>query len=218
MKTEQNAAAQTGAADEPQAKGYHFNTFSGVFVPSILTILGVVMFMRLGIVTGRLGILGGLGILLFAESIAVATGLSISAISTNTPVKSGGPYFLISRSLGPGFGTSIGLTYFVSQSLSVPFYIIGFTEAFVTVFPAYAQSALWVGMIPLAVLFVIAIIGANWAIRAQYAIMAILGVSIVVILASAAFCVPGPSAYTFRANLYAQDDLNVNILDRKSVV
>ena len=205
MKPEQNETA------EP-AKGYRFNTFSGVFLPSILTILGVVMFMRLGTVTGELGITGALGILLFAESIAVATGLSISAISTNTPVRSGGPYFLISRSLGPGFGASIGLTYYVSQSLSVPFYVIGFTEAFITVFPAYAPIQLWVGMIPLLILFTIAIIGANWAIRTQYVIMAILALSIVVILSSAAFGVPGPSTEMFRANLHAKRGLNVNIL------
>ncbi len=197
------------STDEPK-KGYHFNTFSGVFLPSILTILGVVMFMRLGTVTGRLGILGALGILLCAESIAVATGLSISAISTNTPVKSGGPYFLISRSLGPGFGASIGLTYYVSQSLSVPFYVIGFTEAFVTVFPSFASAQLWVGMIPLAALFTVAVVGANWAIRTQYVIMAILAISIVVILTSAAVC--GPTPEQFRANLHAQEGLNVNIL------
>ena len=125
-----------------QKQGYQFNTFSGVFLPSILTILGVVMFMRLGTIVGDLGILGALGILLFAESIAIATGLSISAISTNTPVRSGGPYFLISRALGPGFGSAIGLTYYGSQSLSVPFYIIGFTEAVITVFPALLCMAL----------------------------------------------------------------------------
>ena len=205
MSTEQN-----GTADSK--KGYHFNTFSGVFLPSILTILGVVMFMRLGSVTGEVGILGVLGILLLAESIAVATGLSISAISTNTMVRGGGPYFLISRSLGPGFGSSIGLTYFVSQSLSVPFYVIGFTNAFIMVFPSYAPAQLWVGLIPLFVLFVIAIIGANWAIRTQYAIMAILAISIVVILASAIFSTPGPSLEQFQANLHAREGLNVNIL------
>ncbi len=205
MKPEQNSPAA-----EPAAKGYRFNTFSGVFLPSILTILGVVMFMRLGTVTGELGILWALGILLVAESIAVATGLSISAISTNTPVKSGGPYFLISRSLGPGFGTSIGLTYYVSQSLSVPFYVIGFTEAFVKVFPSFAANQLWVGMIPLLVLFAIAIVGANWAIRTQYVIMAILAVSIVVILASAAVC--GPTAGQFQANLHAKGGMKVNVL------
>ena len=67
-----------------EQKGYRFNTFAGVFLPSILTILGVVMFMRLGTIVGELGVVGAFGILLFAESIALATGLSISAISTNT--------------------------------------------------------------------------------------------------------------------------------------
>ena len=205
MKPEQNET-------DTEKKGYHFNTFSGVFLPSVLTILGVVMFMRLGSVTGEVGILGGLGILLFAESIAVATGLSISAISTNTMVGGGGPYYLISRSLGPGFGASIGLTYFVSQSLSVPFYITGFTGALSQTFPNAAISTLWLGLIPLVILFVIAIVGANWAIRTQYLIMAILGLSIMVIIASAAFSTPGPSAEMFRANLYAKKGLDVNIL------
>ncbi|MBP5584725.1 MAG: hypothetical protein J6Y92_00050 [Lentisphaeria bacterium] len=204
MNPEQNQPA------EPAAKGYSFNTFSGVFLPSILTILGVVMFMRLGSVTGEVGILGVLGILFLAESIAFATGLSISAISTNTMVRGGGPYYLISRSLGPGFGSSIGLTYFVSQSLSVPFYITGFSDAFVTVFPSYAPALLWVGMIPLLILFIIAIIGANWAIRTQYAIMAILALSIVVIIASAIAC--GPSAEQFQANLHARKGLDLNVL------
>ena len=165
-----------------EKKGYQFHTFSGVFLPSILTILGVVMFMRLGTIVGQLGILGALGILFFAESIAVATGLSISSISTNTPVLSGGPYFLISRSLGPEFGSSIGLTYYVSQSLAVPFYVIGFTEAVVTVFPALAPYQFWVSTIPLMILFVIAMIGTDWAIRTQYVIFATLGLSIVIIV------------------------------------
>jgi len=190
--------------------GYQFNTFCGVFLPSILTILGVVMFMRLGTIVGELGILGGIGILLFGESIAVATGLSISSISTNTPVQSGGPYFLISRSLGPGFGSSIGLTYFVSQSLSVPFYIIGFTEAVVTVFPNLAQYQLAVSLIPLLLLFTVALIGANWAIRTQYFIMAILGISILVIFLGA--FAAGPSVVQLNDNLFTPRDEHIDIL------
>ena len=149
-------------------QGYQFNTFSGVFLPSILSILGVVMFMRLGSNIAKFGTGGALGILFFAETIAVATGLSISAISTNTAVRGGGPYFLISRSLGPGFGSSIGITYYASQSLAVPFYIIGFSEAFLNTFPNCGWSALWVGLVPLTILAAIAIVGADWAVRAQY--------------------------------------------------
>ena len=193
-----------------QKQGYRFHTFSGVFLPSLLTILGVVMFMRLGTIVGELGILGALGILFFAESIALATGLSISAISTNTPVQSGGPYFLISRALGPGFGSAIGLTYYVSQSLSVPFYIIGFTEAVITVFPGLAPHALYVSLIPLLVLFGIAMIGANWAIRTQYVIFFVLGVSVLAIFA-AALGAP-PDSARFLETLHAVPGSRVDIL------
>ena len=193
-----------------QEQGYQFNTFSGVFLPSILTILGVVMFMRLGTIVGELGIAGALGILLFAESIAVATGLSISAISTNTPVQSGGPYFLISRALGPGFGSAIGLTYYVSQSLSVPFYILGFTEAMITVFPELKPFQLYVSMIPLVTLFGIAMIGANWAIRTQYVIFLVLGISILAIFA-AALGTP-PEAARLTENLSAAPGQKLDIL------
>lgn len=190
--------------------GYRFNTFSGVFLPSILTILGVVMFLRLGAIVGEIGIFGTLGLLLFAESIAVSTGLSISSISTNTPVQSGGPYFLISRALGPGFGTSIGLTYYVSQTLSVPFYIIGFSEAVVTLYPDLATHQLWLCMVPLLVLFVIALIGANWAIRTQYIIITILGISIIAMMGGA--WVAGPSVEQMKANLYAMPGRNMDIM------
>ena len=191
-------------------KGYQFHTFSGVFLPSLLTILGVVMFMRLGTIVGQLGILGALGILFFAESIAVATGLSISSISTNTPVLSGGPYFLISRSLGPEFGSSIGLTYYVSQSLAVPFYVIGFTEAVVTVFPALAPYQFWVSTIPLMILFAIAMIGTDWAIRTQYVIFATLGLSIVIIVLAAVWT--GPSMEQLHTNLKVLPGKKVDIL------
>lgn len=190
--------------------GYQFNTFSGVFLPSILTILGVVMFMRLGTIVGELGVVWALVILFFAESIAAATGLSISAISTNTPVKSGGPYFLISRALGPGFGASIGLTYFVSQSLSVPFYIIGFGEALITFFPELAIFQWWISIIPLVVLFAVAMIGANWAIRTQYVIMGVLALSIIVIFVSAIAC--GPNLKQLAANADVISGKSINIL------
>ncbi len=192
------------------SQGYRFKTFSGVFLPSILTIFGVVLFMRLGTVVGQVGVSGAIGILFFAESIAIATGLSISAISTNTKVESGGPYFLISRSLGAGFGSSIGLTYFVSQSLSVPFYIIGFAEAITLQYPGLAQYPLLVNFIPLAVLFVISLIGANWAIKTQYLIFSLLALSIIAIFAGGFF--GHPSISQLAVNWDAAPGTSVDIL------
>jgi amino acid transporter len=161
-------------------------TFGGVFTPSILTILGVIIFMRAGFVIGQAGIFQAFLILFLASSIIALTSLSISAISTNTPVAGGGAYFLISRALGPSFGGSIGLALFSVQAISVPFYIIGFTEALIRTFPATAVHFRTIALITATILFCIAYVGAKWAIKTQYVIMTILGFSIFVFMAGAA--------------------------------
>lgn len=160
-------------------------TFGGVFTPSILTILGVIMFMRAGFVVGQAGVLQALLILVLAKSISLTTSLSIAAVSTNTPVAGGGAYFLISRSLGPEFGGAIGLALFLAQAVSVPFYILGFTESLVRSFPEMTAHFRSIGLVTAAVLFVIAYVGARWAVKAQYLIMAILGLSIFAFLGGA---------------------------------
>jgi amino acid transporter len=155
-----------------------FGTFGGVFTPSILTILGVVMFMRAGFVVGQAGIASALLILALATLITFLTGLSISAVSTNTPVKAGGAYFLISRSLGPEFGGAIGLALFLAQALAVPFYVLGFVEALVATLPQAQAYFLPIGLVVTTVLFIINYVGAGWAIKAQYFILAVLVVSV----------------------------------------
>lgn len=155
-----------------------FGTFGGVFTPSILTILGVIMFMRSGFVTGQAGLGSAILILVIATSITFLTGLSISAISTNTTVEGGGAYFLISRSLGPEFGGAIGVALFFAQALAVPFYILGFVEALTTTFPEALPYFLPIGLGTLTVLFVINYVGASWAIKTQYVVLSILVASI----------------------------------------
>jgi amino acid transporter len=155
-----------------------FGTFGGVFTPSILTILGVVMFMRAGFITGQAGIASAILILGVSTMITFLTGLSISAVSTNTPVKAGGAYFLISRSLGPEFGGAIGLALFLAQALAVPFYVLGFVEALVTTLPQAQPYFLPIGLVTTTVLFIVNYVGAGWAIKAQYFILAILAVSV----------------------------------------
>lgn len=164
--------------EKRQNKSHAFSTFGGVFTPSILTILGVIMFMRANFVVGQGGILGALLILLIGKSITLLTGLSLGGISTNTRVKGGGAYFLISRSLGPEFGGAIGLTLFVAQTLSVPFYILGFVEAVVRTFPALEPHFLLLGLATAVILFVLAFVGADWAIRVQYVILALIAASV----------------------------------------
>jgi amino acid permease-like protein len=111
-------------------------TFEGVFTPSVLTILGIILFLRLGFVVGSAGLKGALPILLLANGISVLTSLSLSAISTNIRVKGGGVYYLISRTLGREFGGAIGIVLFLAQSISIAFYCIGFGEALAVIVSA----------------------------------------------------------------------------------
>ena len=162
-----------------------FGAFGGVFTPCTLTILGVIMFMRANFVIGEAGILGAIAILVIAKSITVLTALSASAISTNMQVRGGGAYFLISRVLGPEFGGAIGIVLFLAQAVSAPFYVLGFTEALVQTMPALAPHYAAIAFGTAGVLFVVAYIGAGWAIKVQYGIMAVLAVSIVAFLGGA---------------------------------
>src|SRR6056297_2191076 len=121
---------------EGESQGYQFGAFKGVFLPSILTILGVIMFLRLGWVLGHVGLISTLLIVTLATSVTLLTGLSLSMLSTNTRIGGGGAYYIISRSLGLEIGGAIGLPLYGAQALGVAFYIAGFSEAVVTVFPA----------------------------------------------------------------------------------
>lgn len=158
-----------------------FGTFAGVFTPSVLTILGVILFMRAGFVVGQAGIFQALLILMVAKLITSLTSLSVSAISTNMEVRGGGAYFLISRVLGPEFGGAIGLALFFAQALSVPFYILGFVEALIRSYAHLSPYFLWITLGTATLLYGIAYVGAQWAIKAQYVIMTLLGLSLVAV-------------------------------------
>ena len=170
---------------QEHTRGHQFGTFGGVFTPSTLTILGVVLFMSAGGVIGQAGVIHSILILMIAKSITLLTGASIAAISTNSEIKGGGAYFLISRSLGPESGGAIGLTLFLAQALSVPFYILGFTEALTLAIPATNPYFELIAYSTTAVLLVINLLGAGWAIKAQYFILSALALSIIVFLGGA---------------------------------
>ena len=150
-------------------------TFAGVFTPSILTILGIILFLRLGFVVGQAGLGPALLMILVANAISILTSFSLGAVATNLRVKGGGDYYLISRTLGLEFGGSIGIVLFLAQSISIGFYLIGFGEALSLLVP----QGLWTGPQFLAlyagiVLFLLAWLGADWATRFQYVVMACL--------------------------------------------
>jgi len=110
-------------------RGHGFGT-APVFLASISTILGAIMFLRFGYAVGHLGLGGALLLILLGHLVTVPTALAIAEIATNRRVEGGGEYFIISRSFGTAIGGAIGVSLYLSQAISVAFYMIAFAEAF----------------------------------------------------------------------------------------
>jgi len=161
------------------SQGKKFGAFGGVFTPSILTILGVIMYMRLGMVVGNAGTLfTTIAIILLAHIVSVTTGLSVSSVSTDKKIKAGGIYYMLSRSLGLPIGGAIGITLFVATALSIALYLIGFGESAMVVLSDYlnieeitTNHLRVIGSIALLVIVTIAYISTSIAIKSQYFIL-----------------------------------------------
>ena len=165
-------------SEDPGRSGT-LGTFGGVFTPSILTILGIILFLRLGYVVGNAGLARALMIIGLANAISILTSISLSAVATNLRVKGGGDYYLISRTLGLEFGGAIGIVLFLAQSVSVAFYCMGFGEAIAAMFPGvFKFHSQIVAAVAVAFLFIFAWLGADWATRFQYVVMALLGLAL----------------------------------------
>lgn len=161
-------------------------TFSGVFTPSILTILGIIFFRRLGYVVGIAGLWQAVVVIALANLISILTSISLSAIATNFRVKGGGDYYLISRTLGVEFGGAIGIVLFLAQAVSIAFYCIGFGEALAGIFAFHGDyTARMIAAAAAVVIFLFAWQGADWATRLQFFIMVVLGGALVAFFAGA---------------------------------
>lgn len=160
--------------------GYGFGAFAGVFTPSILTIIGVVMYLRFGWVLGNLGLGRTLLLVTLCNSVTLLTGLSLSALATNREVQGGGAYYLVSRAFGAETGAAIGIPLFLSQAIGTAFYVAGFSESLVGALPAAAGwDPRLVGSATLVALAGVSVFSANLAMRVQYFIMAAIALSLV---------------------------------------
>ncbi len=172
----------------PKAK--KFGAFAGVFTPSILTILGVIMYLRLGWVVGQSGLIAAIAIIFIAHVISITTGLSISSIATDKKIKVGGIYYILSRSLGLPMGGAIGITIFVGTSLSIALYLVGFAENFLGIeairtflgLGTTATDIRIVGTAAILFLVLLAFISTSLAIKSQYLILGAIALSIISII------------------------------------
>ncbi len=170
-----DAASGSVAEDAPENATPGLGTFAGVYRPTVLTILGLMMYVREGWVVGQAGLLGTLLIIVGMFIITGTSALSLSSITTNIHIGAGGVFSIISKSLGLETGGSIGIPLYLGQALSGALYIYGFTEGWLYLFPAHSP---WLVAYSLFVItFGIAVASSKIAFKVQGVVMIIILVS-----------------------------------------
>ncbi|XP_038002722.1 solute carrier family 12 member 1 isoform X1 [Motacilla alba alba] len=184
---ESSAGDETAVSKEEENKtGFvKFGWVKGVLVRCMLNIWGVMLFIRLSWIVGQAGIGLGVIIILLATMVTSITGLSTSAIATNGFVRGGGAYYLISRSLGPEFGGSIGLIFAFANAVAVAMYVVGFAETVVellkesdTLMVDESNDIRIIGTITVVCLLGISVAGMEWEAKAQVILLIVLLVAI----------------------------------------
>ena len=162
-----------------------------VFMTTISTILGAILFLRLGYAVGHTGFIGAIGIIALGHLVTIPTALAVAEIATNQKVLGGGAYYIISRSFGLNIGASIGIALYLSQAISVAFYVIAFGEAFEPVFKFLSEhyhisirDPRFITIPSMALLGLIILTkGANLGMKALYLVVALLFTAIILFLA-----------------------------------
>ncbi|XP_038589086.1 solute carrier family 12 member 2 isoform X2 [Micropterus salmoides] len=180
-------AEEAAAKEAADSKGVvKFGWIKGVLVRCMLNIWGVMLFIRMSWIVGQAGIALSCLIVLMATIVTTITGLSTSAIATNGFVRGGGAYYLISRSLGPEFGGSIGLIFAFANAVAVAMYVVGFAET-VAELLAGADAVMTdemndiriIGTITVILLLGISVAGMEWEAKAQIFLLVVLVTAII---------------------------------------
>ena len=175
-------------------KNANFGT-SPVFITAISTILGAILFLRFGYAVGHTGLIGTFAIIILGHLVTIPTALAVAEIATNQKVEGGGAYYIISRSFGLNIGAAIGITLFLSQAISVAFYIIAFAESLMPlmnhldiIYPqfmgskwgGYLKDVKIIGLISMGMLTLIILRkGANVGMKVLYLVAGILFLSLI---------------------------------------
>ncbi len=182
MKVKENYGSDSAGR---RGRGHGFGT-TPVFLAGISTILGAIMFLRFGYAVGNVGLLGVCGIILFGHIVTIPTALAIAEIATNRKVEGGGEYFIISRSFGTTIGGAIGIALYISQAVSVAFYMIAFAEAFSPLaswfegWAGFAFDPRFVSMPGLVILLIPVLVkGAGMGVKVLYVVAVTLLVSLI---------------------------------------
>ncbi|KAF7218040.1 solute carrier family 12 member 2 [Nothobranchius furzeri] len=180
-------AEEAAAKEAAEPKGVvKFGWIKGVLVRCMLNIWGVMLFIRMTWIVGQAGIAYACLIVCMATVVTTITGLSTSAIATNGFVRGGGAYYLISRSLGPEFGGSIGLIFAFANAVAVAMYVVGFAETVVellngagAIMTDEINDVRIIGTITVILLLGISVAGMEWEAKAQIFLLVVLVTAII---------------------------------------
>ncbi len=153
-----------------------FGTIKGVLIPNITMMFGVILFLRLGVLTAHAGSIQMLAVIGLSFVIMVFTSFSIGALATNMHVGKGGIYYIISRTLGVEIGGAVGLALYVAQLISTTLTVAGFGVSFCEFYPQFSLPV--VEFVTLTVLALLSGVSASWSLRLQGVILALLLTSI----------------------------------------
>ena len=181
----QQSESQLGDAATSSQQGHGFGT-APVFLASVSTILGAILFLRFGYAVSHAGLWGSLMVIALGHLVTVPTVLAVSEIATNRRVAGGGAYYIVSRSFGESIGGSIGIALYISQAISVAFYIVAFAQSFqpvydwVTTTYGLIPDPRWIS-VPTTVLLLILMLtkGADIGVRVLWVVCIILAASII---------------------------------------
>nr|CAD7194894.1 unnamed protein product [Timema douglasi] len=210
---QQNAERGAGPIADPEGV-LKFGWIKGVLVRNLLNIWGVMLFLRLSWVVGEAGIGLGVVLILATSVVTTITALSMAAISTNGIIKGGGTYYMISRSLGPEFGGSIGLIFSLANAVACAMYVVGFCESITSLMETFSASIVdgqtndrrIIGAVTIFVLLCIVVVGMEWEAKAQLFLLVILLVAIFDFIIGTFI---GPQTELAQARGFVGFDLNV---------
>ncbi|XP_073989263.1 sodium potassium chloride cotransporter [Rhodnius prolixus] len=184
--------------------GVKLGWITGVLIPCLLNIWGVMLFLRLSWVVSQAGIGESFLIIIISAVVCVLTTLSLSAICTNGEVKGGGVYYIISRSLGPEFGASVGIILAFANAVAASMNTIGFCnslndllkESSLKIVDGGVNDTRIVGVVAILIMVIICAVGMEWESKAQNFLVVIILAAILNFLVGA---VIGPTSDTARA-------------------
>ena len=170
-----------------------------VFLTAISTILGAILFLRFGWAVGQVGFIGVVGIIILGHVVTIPTAFAVAEIATNQRVQGGGAYYIISRSFGLNIGGAIGIALYLSQAISVAFYVIAFGEAFepainwiYKTYGFYIADRRWITLPTMGILSILILVkGANVGMKALYVVVVILLASLLMFFMGQSNIQPG---------------------------